>query len=138
MTISRDRVLALLAALACLAGAGWMWVQRTDEVRLSDARDLLAQHRDPEAVAKAASVAHDPARFEALHTRALALARQNRFGSAASTFRAAAQLEPSDWTLRRDWALTLLRLGDRAAAQAQMSRALALNPRMQLPRGFVK
>jgi Flp pilus assembly protein TadD len=42
----------------------------------------------------------------------------------------------NDWSLQRDYAIALRRLGEESSARAHMRRALALNPRMQLPHGF--
>lgn len=43
---------------------------------------------------------------------------------------------PQDWSLHRDRAVLLLRLGRRAGARVAIGRALALNPRLVLPPGF--
>ncbi|HEV2061213.1 MAG TPA: tetratricopeptide repeat protein [Solirubrobacteraceae bacterium] len=48
----------------------------------------------------------------------------------------AVRRDPNNWVLQRDYAIVLLRLGEREKAQARMRTALALNPRMPLPRGF--
>lgn len=49
----------------------------------------------------------------------------------------AARRDPNNWVLQRDYAIVLLRLGERPKARARMRRAVALNPRMLLPPGFV-
>jgi len=61
---------------------------------------------------------------------------RGRYEPARAAFREAVLRDPNNWVLRREYAVTLLRLGDRVRAQAMMRSARALNPRMPLPAGF--
>lgn len=49
----------------------------------------------------------------------------------------AATWAPNDWAVQRDLAVVLLRAGHRRDARVAIRRALALNPRLELPPGFV-
>ena len=55
---------------------------------------------------------------------------------ARAALRAAVLRDPNNWVLQRDYAIVLLRLGERQAARERMGRAQALNPRIVLPTGF--
>ncbi len=68
--------------------------------------------------------------------RGYAYSRGRRYDRAAAAFAAAVRHAPNDWVLQRDYAIVLRRLGQGPRASARMQRALALNPRMQVPRGF--
>lgn len=68
--------------------------------------------------------------------RAYALRDLGRDRDAARAFELAARREPRNWVIQRDLALVLARGGDIEAANAALRRALALNPRLPIPRGF--
>jgi len=67
---------------------------------------------------------------------AYALQGLGRLAESERAFRAALRETPSDWRLRRDLARVLLLQGRRGAASQELSRALALNPRLTPPPGF--
>lgn len=69
---------------------------------------------------------------------ARALATLERDAAAVGAYRRAARLDPNSWVIPYEAAIVLLRAGDRAGARRQMARALALNPRAQLPPGFLR
>lgn len=56
--------------------------------------------------------------------------------AAARALVVALRTAPNDWSLHRDRAVLLQRLGDATAARSEMARALALNPKLVLPPGF--
>jgi tetratricopeptide (TPR) repeat protein len=134
MTAGRTRF--ALAAL-CLLLAGWLALARADEGHVRRAAQLGAAGRYDDAAAEAGGVSRRPAAASAALLRGRALAGARNFASSAAAYARAAQLEPRDWTVRREWARVLLALGRRKAAQSQMAASLALNPRQSLPAGFV-
>jgi Flp pilus assembly protein TadD len=58
--------------------------------------------------------------------------------AALDQFRAAAHRDPRNFAIHRDWAVALLRAGERERARRRMAKALALNPRLILPPGFTR
>jgi Flp pilus assembly protein TadD len=82
-------------------------------------------------------VDRDPAASRAAAVRAYARAGREEYERSAEAFSQALRRDPNDWALHRDYGQVLLQLGRREKAQARMRRALALNPRMRLPPGFV-
>ncbi len=131
-----DRVALLVAAGACLLVAGYLFAQQRQESRLRTANLLGAHGRFAAAVTEARQVTRPPARARAALVEAYALRAMGRLPQAALAFRRAANEDPANWTIRRDFATTLLAVGRGSAARAQLRRALRLNPRMGLPPGF--
>jgi len=124
-------------ATVCLLIAGWLLLARGDENRVRRAAQLGAAGQYRAAAAEAGSVQRRPAAAEAAVLRGRELAGARDFAASASAYAHAAQLEPRDWELRREYARVLLALGRRGQAQRQMAASLALNPRQSLPAGFV-
>jgi Flp pilus assembly protein TadD len=135
--LSRDRLLALAAAGACLLTAGWLALHARDESALRAANTLGLHGHYAAAAARARTVHRAPAEGRALRVQAYAAAATGHLRDAAALFARAAARDPRDWELQRDWARTLLAAGRREAAARHMAAALALNPRMALPPGFV-
>lgn len=77
-----------------------------------------------------------PAADRAPLTEAYALFALGRFEPAARAFARAAERDPQNWVIYRDWARAQLALGRAAQAGRTMARAKKLNPRMTLPPGF--
>lgn len=135
MTPGRQRGAA--AACLCIALAVYLGLAQRDESRLEDANRLGLSGDLRGAVRAAGEVGDGPARARADAVAAYALAAQGRSADAVPAFSRALRHAPNDWALHRDYGQVLLRLGLREKAQARMRRALALNPRMTLPPGFV-
>jgi Flp pilus assembly protein TadD len=131
-----DRALALGAAAACLLVAAYLGIQRREEVRLRDANALGVKRDYAGAEALARRVTRPPALTRALLVRARASAALGRHRVASRAYARAAARDPENWALRREWAISLLVLGDRVRARREIERSLALNPRTPLPRGF--
>jgi predicted Zn-dependent protease len=71
--------------------------------------------------------AHGPDR-EALHRLGIALISTRQLPEAADAFRAVVALDPLDGAARRNWATTLVALGDAPAALEQARQAVRLQP----------
>jgi tetratricopeptide (TPR) repeat protein len=132
------RVAALGVAVACVVAAVYLAVHAGDEARLRAAAQLGAAGRYDAALGRLDGVTREPAAARAWRVRAAALVGAGRAGAAQHAFAQAARRSPSDWRLERDWALVRLAAGDRPGAARHMRRALALNPRLHLPPGFVR
>jgi Flp pilus assembly protein TadD len=124
-------------AAFCLLVAGWLVLARDDESRVRRAAQLGAAGQYRAAAAEADGVRRRPAAAEAEVLRGRALAGAHDLAASATAYAHAAQLEPRDWELRREYARVLLALGRRSDARGQMAASLALNPRQSLPAGFV-
>ena len=134
--MSAARLVSVLAAAACLALGGYLALAQRSESRLEQASDALAAGRPAAALDKLDGLAGTAAgRASAL--RAQGHIAQGDLRAARRELRAAILRAPNDWVLRRDDAVVLLALGRRSPARREMRRALALNPRMELPPGFV-
>lgn len=132
------RTLLLVAgSLAGLVVGVYLLGSARDARRVDRASAMLAQQRYEAALAQADGVRAAPAGAVALNIRAHALAARGERFSALKAYRTAVERAPSDWELRRDWAVLLLSVGQRRSAAVQMGRALSLNPRLQIPEGFV-
>jgi tetratricopeptide (TPR) repeat protein len=123
-------------AALCLLIAGWLLLARNDENRVRRAAQLGAAGQYRAAAAEAGRVQRRPSAAEAALLRGRALAGAREFAASAASYARAAQMEPRDWELRREYARVLLALGRRADASGQMAASLALNPRQSLPAGF--
>lgn len=131
----RARLPYLVIAVLCAAIGIYLAVNQSgeatlerggDDVRAGQAAKALAEldGLDGQASARAAALRGD------------AHLQQGRYAQAAAELSAAARRAPNDWVLQRDYAVVLRALGRRPKSRARMQRALALNPRMQLPLGF--
>ncbi len=122
-------------ALACAVLGVWLAGASGDEARLERAGDDITAGRNAEALAELKALDGEAAE-RAAALRGYARIGAGRLQRAQADLRAAVQRDPNNWLLQRDYAVVLLRAGERSRAKARMSRALALNPRMALPDGF--
>jgi Flp pilus assembly protein TadD len=133
-----QRLSATAAALACLLTAGYLGLHSRDESRVRRANELGSDNRLADAIREARRVSRAPASLRALAVEAKAATLLGDNRAAGRALVEALDRDPSNWQLHRDRAIVLLRTGDRRRARREMSRALALNPKMDLPRGFVR
>ncbi|UTI62599.1 hypothetical protein NBH00_14650 [Paraconexibacter antarcticus] len=117
--------------------AVWLAGNWREARHLHQAQDAVASGRLVDAARLAASASGPMVDVDARRTQAIVALRSGDLAGAQRDIETALRTAPNDWALRRDDAVLLLRLGARSAARAQMRRALALNPRMPLPGGFV-
>jgi Flp pilus assembly protein TadD len=134
--LAGPRASAIAIAAVCATAALYLGSAALDARHVRRAGQLGEQRRFTEAAAEARRAHSQPARARATLIEATALAELGDLAPAARAYADAARYDPSNWAIRRDWAVTLRRLGDGAGARRQMERALALNPRMELPAGF--
>jgi len=125
----------IAVALACAVLGVWLAAASGDEARLERAGDDVTAGRNAQALAELDDLEGDGA-DRAAALRGYAHLGANRLKRAQAELRAAVQRDPNNWLLQRDYAVVLLRAGERSRAKARMTRALALNPRMALPEGF--
>jgi Flp pilus assembly protein TadD len=121
----------------CLLTAGYLFVSAREADVLRDANRLGLQGRYADALAQARRVSRPPADARAELVEAYALRELGRPVAASAAFARATRRDPGNWVIRRDWAVVLAQLGRQRQAGVQMARALALNPRMSLPPGFL-
>jgi len=135
-----DRTRALLpyivVAVVCGAMGLYLALNQGGEANLKRAGEDVRAGRNAQALVELEGVdGQADGRVAAL--RGYAYAGRRQYKPAAAAFSEAARHSPNDWVLQRDYAIVLRELGKRAKARARMQRALALNPRMALPRGFL-
>jgi Flp pilus assembly protein TadD len=133
--VSVLRLSFLAIALGCAVLGVYLAVESRSEARLERASADVAAGRTQAALHELTGV--DDADGRAARLRGAAYLAAGRLGPALANLRAAARRDPNNWLAQRDYAIVLLRTGDRARAQRRMRAALALNPRMPLPPGFV-
>ncbi len=134
----RSVPVVLLVALAAIVAALYLADAAQDAQRVERAERLIVDGRPAAALDEIDGVTGRPAGARALSLRAAELSDGGDIVAALDAYRRAAERAPDDWAVRRDWAVLLLSVGQRGGAQAQMDRALALNPRLELPPGFVR
>lgn len=122
-------------ALVCAVLGIYLAVRSGDEARLDRANGHVLANRHVEALAELEGLEGEADR-RAAGLRGYAFLGMGQLRRSRDAFRLALRRDPSNWVLQRDYAIVLLRLGERAQAQARMRTARALNPRMQLPPGF--
>jgi Flp pilus assembly protein TadD len=132
------RLTATAAALACLLTAGFLALQSRDEAKVRRANELGADNRLADALAEAKRVSRPPAVLRALVVQAKAATLMGRLDVADDALARALERDPSNWQLHSERAVVLLRQGKRGPARREMGRALALNPKLELPAGFVR
>lgn len=133
------RMLWLVAGTTVGLGVGlFLFNGARDARHVNRAEAMLAQGRYGGALQQVDGIHAAPAGAVALNIRAHALAGLGQLYPALKAYKKAAERAPSDWELRRDWAQLLLRVGQRRSAGIQMGRALALNPRLRIPEGFIQ
>jgi Flp pilus assembly protein TadD len=123
--------------VVCFGTAGYYLVHHDDAQRVRDANRSGLQRRYAQAAGAAHAVRGTPEGARARLVEAEALAALGRDAAASRAFGRAAQTDPNNWAIHRDWAVVLARLGRRIRAGSEMGRALALNPRMSVPPGFL-
>jgi len=135
MNATRSSFVAV--ALVCASLGIYLAVSSRGEARLSHAHAQLLAGRNDEALDELARLEGE-AGLRAATLRGRAYRNSGRLGPARRAFQTAVRRDPNNWVLQREYAVVLLRLGERAKARARMSRARALNPRLLLPPGFVE
>jgi Flp pilus assembly protein TadD len=130
------RIAGLALAALCVALGGYLALAQRSEHTLARAQDELAATQPAAALATLHGLGGQAA-GRALAVRADAHIAQGRYGEAHLNLRAALRRDPNNWLLERDDAIVLLALGRRQDARRALQRALALNPRMDIPPGFV-
>lgn len=126
-------ILRWAVVVVCAVLALWLGLGARDQRAVRDAADLALAGDPTGAAARAAGVDGRPAALRARIVQARALFFAADLDAASAAYRDAAELAPNDWTVRREWALTEARRGATGAARRQLARALALNPRMDVP-----
>lgn len=122
-------------ALVCAVLGVYLAVRSADEARLDRASGHVLANRHAEALAELEGLEGEADR-RAAGLRGYAYLGTGQLRRSRKAFQVAVRRDPNNWVLQRDYAIVLLRLGERAQARARMRRARALNPRMELPRGF--
>jgi Flp pilus assembly protein TadD len=135
--LSPLRIRALLA-LACLAGAAFLLGPLHQERELHRADQALAAGRTADAIALTGGLDRRSVQDRAQRVRSIGALQLGDVVTAERELRRAVRAAPNDWSLRLDRAVLLRRLGRRAAARREYERALALNPRLTPPVGFVR
>lgn len=126
----------MLAGVACLLGAAYLGVNAHQASIVSEADELSAAGHADQAITKARQASNFPAAGRADLVEAYALAQLGDYEASARAYERAAQREPSNWVIRRDWAIALERAGEGARSREQLNRAMALNPLMD-PAGLL-
>jgi Flp pilus assembly protein TadD len=134
--LASQRRAAVAGTVLCLAVAGYLAVHHRDQVHLRAANELGLQGRYAQAQAEAQRVTRAPAQAQALLIQAYAAQALDRHRQAVALFSRAAEREPRNWSLHRDWAISLQALGQRREARERMAIASTLNPLMPAPPGF--
>jgi Flp pilus assembly protein TadD len=125
----------MAVAVLCVAMAAYLALGRGDEAQLERAADQMRAGHSADALAELDGLGGQ-ATGRAAALRGRAYLSQHAYKRAAAAFSDAAHRAPNDWTIQRDYAIALRQIGRQSKARARMQRALALNPRMQLPAGF--
>lgn len=133
---TRTSQLRLGLAAICLAGALWLGGALRDEHRLRSAHAALAAGHAAEAARRADAISGHMVDARARQIEARAALLQGDLRGARAALRRAVHAIPNDWAVHRDLAVVLLRLDRRTAARREITRALALNPKLVLPPGF--
>jgi Tfp pilus assembly protein PilF len=131
----RSRLVAIAVAAVCLVAAAYLIVAQRQASDLQHARDLARAGHYGEAVHLAEGIS-GASSTGARAVVAEALARSGGGAAADRAFARAVAADPTNWALRRDWAVLLYVDGRRGQARRQMEAALSLNPRMDLPTEF--
>jgi hypothetical protein len=118
-----------------VVGGIYLVVAQRQAADVQHARDLARASEYAQAARLADGVTGASA-TAARGVAAEALARGGGGVAADRAFARAVQADPSDWTLRRDWAVLLFADGETARARHQMEVAYWLNPRILLPPAF--
>ena len=126
----------ILIGLVCAVLGAYLAVSSRGEASLARANAALLAGNHAEALSELEGLEGEHA-GRASAVRGHAYFGLGQLRPARAALQKAARRDPNNWFLQRDYAIVLLRLGERPKARARMRRALALNPRMPLPPGFV-
>lgn len=129
----RRQIITGALAAASVVAAIYMWQSSTQARHLVDASRLGAAGYYTASLREARQVTMAPASDRALLTEAYDLEDLGRLREADRAFGRAAAADPSNWFIRRDWALELQRGGRLRRARAEMRRAVSLNPKLLTP-----
>jgi len=132
------RLPSVAIAALCALTAIYLAQARNDAEVLREANQQGLAGRFDAAARTAHGLDRAPADARARLVEAHALEAARRPAAASDAYARAARRTPNDWVVHRDWAVLLNRLRDHRAASREIGRALALNPRMALPAGFVR
>lgn len=132
------RLRAALAAGGSLLAALYLGISAQQASLVSDADELVAAGEPREALAKAHQASRFPAAADAQLVQAYALDQLGNYDGAAQAFERAAQREPENWIIHRDWAVALAAAGDEEGARREITRAVELNPRMEVPALYLR
>jgi len=133
MTAARLPFVAL--AIVCAVVGIHLATTSAGEGQLSRANAAMLAGRDDAALAELDGLKGEAAQ-RAAKVRAYAYLGKGELLRSRAAFQTAVRRDPNNWVLQRDYAVVLLRTGERARARARISKAKALNPRIQLPVGF--
>ena len=122
-------------ALVCAVLGIYLGAASGDEGRLRQADADLRAGREADALEELSGLKGETAQ-RAQTVRGYAHLARGELDPARTALRAAVLRDPNNWVLQRDYAIVLLRLGERLGARERMGRAKALNPRILLPPGF--
>jgi Flp pilus assembly protein TadD len=128
----------VLLALACLAGAAFLLAPLRQERELHRADQALGAGRTATAIALTRGLDRRSVQDRAQRVRWIGALQLGDVVTAERELRRAVKTAPNDWSLRLDHAVLLRRLDRRADARSEFERALALNPRLTPPLGFVR
>ena len=125
-------------ALALVSAVLGVYLARSSatEARLGRASADVRADRHADALAELRGLGGEAGR-RAAPLRGYAHLGLGQVRKARAALRSAVRRDPNNWILQRDYAIVLLRLGERKRAGIRMRSARALNPRMPLPPGFV-
>ena len=126
----------VLIGLVCSVLGAFLAVSSRGEASLARANAALVAGNHAEALSELEGLEGEHAN-RASAVRGYAYFGLGQLRRARAALQKAARRDPNNWFLQRDYGIVLLRLGERPKARARMRRALALNPRMPLPPGFV-
>ena len=118
---------------ACVVAAVYLWLSGIQAQRLTNSNRLGRAGDFGAALALARSVTMSPASAGAKLTEAYALQDLGNLAASDRAFRDASGADPSNWVIRRDWAVELAQAGDLDRARRQLREAVALNPKMLVP-----
>jgi len=130
-----SRLITIAVAASCALAAVYLGLAQRQAADLQHARDLARSGGYGEAVRVTDGVSGSSA-TAASAVKAEALARAGGGAAADRAFAVAVRADPTNWQLRRDWAVLLLADGLRQRSRHQMEVAHALNPRITLPPEF--
>jgi Flp pilus assembly protein TadD len=134
--LTPTRAVTLALAALCVALGGYLLLAQRSERTLARAEDEVAAAQPAAALARLDGLGGQAA-GRAPAVRAAGHIAQRRYAEAHRDLRAALRHDPNSWLLQRDDAIVLLALGRRLDARRALQRALALNPRMDIPPGFL-